>query len=198
MAFAAAGASRLSLIARSLENLNTTKHLVEKGGFGQIDVSDSISVKKFFENNMTAPIDILVNSAAQEKPGATAIMTGSMGTDYVTEGWSAYQSGKTSINRIAEFVDAEYGSKGIRSFAYHPGNTWTGMVNGRVPSDLEPLFKDTVELSGGFAVWLTTEKTSSLKGRYVAATWDVEELESIKESILGSDLLKTRVIGGAG
>lgn len=44
-----------------------------------------------------------------------------MNGPYSRTGFSAYQSSKTAINRFAEFLSAEYGSKGVRAFAYHPG-----------------------------------------------------------------------------
>jgi NAD(P)-dependent dehydrogenase (short-subunit alcohol dehydrogenase family) len=36
-------------------------------------------------------------------------------------GLSAYGTGKSAINRLAEFIDLEYRDQGVRAFAFHPG-----------------------------------------------------------------------------
>lgn len=53
---------------------------------------------------------------------------------------------------------------------------------------------DTPELCGGFVVWLTKGERAWLGGRYVSATWDVTELEAMKEEIVQGDKLKQRLI----
>lgn len=42
--------------------------------------------------------------------------------------------------------------------------------------------------------WLTQEKREWLSGRYLAATWDVEELESRKDEIVKDDKLKFKMV----
>jgi hypothetical protein len=53
---------------------------------------------------------------------------------------------------------------------------------------------DTPELCGGFVVWLTKGQRTWLGGRYVSATWDVEELEAMKDDIVQDDKLKQRLV----
>jgi len=53
---------------------------------------------------------------------------------------------------------------------------------------------DTAELCAGFAVWLTKGQRTWLNGRYVAATWDVDELECKKDAIIDEDKLKLRMV----
>lgn len=53
---------------------------------------------------------------------------------------------------------------------------------------------DDPGLAGGFLTWLTKEKREWLSGRYVSATWDVEELEQQKEDIVAKDKLKMRMV----
>jgi len=53
---------------------------------------------------------------------------------------------------------------------------------------------DTPELGGGFAVWLTASARKWLGGRYLAATWDVEKLESRQEEIVQGDKLKVKLV----
>jgi hypothetical protein len=53
---------------------------------------------------------------------------------------------------------------------------------------------DTVDLAGGFVVWLTKGSRTWLNGRYVSVTWDVDELEAKKEEIMEADNLKFRMV----
>jgi len=53
---------------------------------------------------------------------------------------------------------------------------------------------DDKGLCGGFLVWLTKEKKEWLSGRYISSTWDVEELEEMKEEILKGDKLKMKMV----
>ena len=52
---------------------------------------------------------------------------------------------------------------------------------------------DTVDLAGGFTVWLTREPRKYLSGRYASVNWDVEALEKLKDDILAEDKLKQRM-----
>lgn len=53
---------------------------------------------------------------------------------------------------------------------------------------------DTLELCGGFTVWLTKGQRTWLGGRYVSANWDVAELEALKDEIVDGDKLKQRLV----
>ena len=53
---------------------------------------------------------------------------------------------------------------------------------------------DTPELTGGYVVWLTSQNRDYLNGRYVAATWDVDVLEKMKDQIVEGDKLKMKLV----
>jgi hypothetical protein len=57
---------------------------------------------------------------------------------------------------------------------------------------------DKPALPGSTAVYLSTERAEFLMGRYVLATWDMEELEKHKERVVKEDLLMSRVLGVSG
>lgn len=57
---------------------------------------------------------------------------------------------------------------------------------------------DTPELVGGVGVWLSTEQADFLKGRYVSANWNVEELVERKEEIVGDNKLVIALTGKFG
>lgn len=43
-------------------------------------------------------------------------------------------------------------------------------------------------------VWLTKEERSWLSGRYLSATWDVDDLVAMKDEIVEGDKLKVRMV----
>lgn len=56
---------------------------------------------------------------------------------------------------------------------------------------------DDIGLCGGFLVWLTSGKKEDklwLNGRFLSATWDVDELSAMKDAIVKSDMLKPRMV----
>jgi hypothetical protein len=59
------------------------------------------------------------------------------------------------------------------------------------------LLTDTVELAAGFSLWLATqgEKVDFLRGRFLVANWDVDELLAKRDEIVNKNLLWTRVVG---
>jgi hypothetical protein len=53
----------------------------------------------------------------------------------------------------------------------------------------------TASLPAGTMVWLTSSEAEFLKGKYIWANWDIEEMKARAEEIGGSDLL-TMKLGG--
>ena len=93
----------------------------------------------------------------------------------VIPGMTAYYTTKTAVNKLGEGTQAEYPD--LRIFNIHPCTSPTEM-NQKVftTAELKVHNTDTVELAGGFAVWLSTATADALKGGYLSATWDVDEL----------------------
>ncbi|GAA5888894.1 hypothetical protein JCM5296_005035 [Sporobolomyces johnsonii] len=124
----------------------------------------------------------------------TVINTSSKGSTWTTPGLSAYQSNKTMINRFTEYIHFEEPS--VRTFAIHPGGVLTKLSMDAMSPDLYHYLCDTPELSAGFSLWLATQDDADfLRGRYVCANWDVDELVAKKAEIVSKDLLWTRVVG---
>ncbi|GAA6011620.1 hypothetical protein JCM10207_002681 [Rhodosporidiobolus poonsookiae] len=122
------------------------------------------------------------------------LLTSSVGSAWTIPGMSGYQSFKSAINRFAEFVHFE--EPGVRVFAFHPANTVTKLTVDSIPTDYHGMLDDTPELPGGFAVWLATQdKADFLRGRYISANWDVDEVLAKKNEIVEKNLLWTRVVG---
>ncbi|KAI1457951.1 hypothetical protein F4805DRAFT_457139 [Annulohypoxylon moriforme] len=107
---------------------------------------------------------------------------------------AGYCVGKMAQLRLVEMVAEQYGKEGILAVAVHPGAVLTEMATG-APEEFMPYLVDSPALCGGFCAWLCAEKEKGhwLNGRFVSATWDVEELLSKKEEIVERDLLKFRM-----
>lgn len=119
------------------------------------------------------------------------INTSSAGSIVTRTGSSAYQSSKTALNRISDFVDLEYPD--LKVFTYHPGAVMTELARKSMPKATWPMLIDTPELAGHYCVWLASGKADFLSGRYSSCNWDVEEMLAIKEKIVEKNLLKEMV-----
>lgn len=60
----------------------------------------------------------------------TIITVSSVGAHLVGPGYSAYQTSKFTVLRLAEFACAEYGDQGLLAYSIHPGNIPTDIVGG--------------------------------------------------------------------
>jgi len=101
----------------------------------------------------------------------------------------AYTITKFAMARFCQFLNLQYGDRGVSSFHYHPGGVSTDLAQG-LPSTFRKLLVDTPELAGDTMVWLTAEKRTWLNGRYISANWDMVELEGLKDKIVERNLLK--------
>ncbi len=53
---------------------------------------------------------------------------------------------------------------------------------------------DSVDLCGSFIVWLVKEARPWLRGRYLSANWDVDELCAKQEEVVKNDKLKFKMV----
>ncbi|KAI9738093.1 MAG: hypothetical protein M1818_005521 [Claussenomyces sp. TS43310] len=120
------------------------------------------------------------------------INVSSIGAHTTFYGASAYQTSKFALLRLGEFVEAEYAAKGVNCFSVHPGGVLTEMS--KHVEEIRPMLVDTPDLCGGFIVWLTKGRRTWLNGRYLSATWDVDELEAMKDEIVEGNKLKVRMV----
>jgi NAD(P)-dependent dehydrogenase (short-subunit alcohol dehydrogenase family) len=125
----------------------------------------------------------------------TIVNLSSIGGHRARPGASAYQTAKFAIMRFTEFIDSEYGEQGLIAFSSHPGGIPTELAL-NMPENMHANLNNTPELAGDTLGWLTKERREWLAGRYVSCNWDVEELESKKDTILKGELLKVRMAVG--
>lgn len=122
----------------------------------------------------------------------TVLNVSSIGAHILMPGASAYQTGKFALIRFSEFINAEYGEQGVLSFAVHPGGVPTELAQG-MPEAMHRVLIDKPALAADTFVWLTAERRDWLAGRYISATWDMEEFSGMKDDVVKKDLLKVRL-----
>ncbi|KAI0074435.1 putative oxidoreductase [Panus rudis PR-1116 ss-1] len=124
----------------------------------------------------------------------TIVNLSSIAAHFIDPGLSGYQTTKLALLRFTEFIMAEYREKGIIAYGVHPGAVITELAKALPEKLLAAVFKDTPNLAADTFVWLVKERREWLAGRYVSVTWDMQELEQLKEDIVKKDLLKVRLI----
>jgi NAD(P)-dependent dehydrogenase (short-subunit alcohol dehydrogenase family) len=130
--------------------------------------------------------------AREGKSGGHLLVLSSIGAQLLMPGASDYQTSKHAINRLCEFVQVDHGDEGIKCFALHPGGVSTELGRS-MPEAMHAYLVDEPALAACFAVWLCSGRADWAKGRYLSATWDVDELAALKDAILSNDLLVNRL-----
>ncbi|KAL8651472.1 MAG: hypothetical protein Q9210_003227, partial [Variospora velana] len=125
--------------------------------------------------------------------GKTILNISSVGAHATLPGASGYQTTKLALLRFSEFINADYGEQGIVAFSLHPGGVKTETAQ-NMPQAVQDMFLiDTPELAANTIVYLTRQRQEWLRGRYVDATWDMDELFAKKDEIVEKDLLRVRM-----
>ncbi|KAH6723801.1 putative oxidoreductase ucpA [Leptodontidium sp. 2 PMI_412] len=198
-------ASELDSVEQAIRSINAGVHVTKF----PLDITDEAQVTAAANRvkQDIARLDMLINNAGITEPWVpiaessiddywntwtVTIKSTSIGTHIIAPGASAYQTSRLALLRLTEFVDAEYGSKGVNSVAVHPGGVLTDLS--RNIKQIQVALTDTPELCAGFVVWLTKGGRTWLAGRYVAATWDVDELEAKRDEIVKGEKLKVRMV----
>lgn len=107
---------------------------------------------------------------------------------------SSYVASKLAVIRLTEQIHQDHGpgKDGICAIVLHPGAISTELSRG-MPEKLHGYLVDTPELAGDTMCWLGAERREWLAGRYVSASWDLEELSVRKEEVLRGELLRARL-----
>ena len=126
-----------------------------------------------------------------------------------------FTASKLMWTHFLRHIYEENKAEGLSVFQVHPGSIFTGLAEGvgitadmfdfdqgellflakkrlSPPSDADASHVcSPVALPGNFNVWLASPEAQFLNGKYVWATWDVEELKARKEEILANPTLLT-------
>ncbi|VDC07616.1 unnamed protein product [Peniophora sp. CBMAI 1063] len=109
-----------------------------------------------------------------------------------------YSVSKHTLDRFIEILALDYPE--ISSYAVHPGAIVTpGATTTLTEMGLQGVLPqpDTVELAAATFLWLTGRNAEFLSGRYVQATWDLNEVLAKKDEIVRDNLLVTKLAGPA-
>ena len=108
-----------------------------------------------------------------------------------------YCVSKMAQTRMVEYLHEQYGAGSdddLFALTIHPGAVMTEMARDNTPESFLPLLKDDVGLCGAFCVYLSKRASKGelrwLGGRFVSATWDIDELLAKEGKIVRQDLLK--------
>lgn len=104
--------------------------------------------------------------------------------DYSNHNWKAmlpdYILSKNTATYASSLLADGVKPDALQVLSYHPGMIYTdawpplGFTKDMLPFD-------EIKLPGNFAVWAASKEARFLHGRYVYATWDVDELASAEE-----------------
>jgi len=173
--------------------INNAGYLEE---FKKIGESDPADWWRVWEVNIKGPYLVAratIPLLKKKSQGLKTILNvSSVGAHFLLTGASGYQMGKLALIRFSEFINAEYENDGLLSYAVHPGGVATELAKG-MPEYMHSVLSDQPALAGDSFVWLTAERREWLAGRYVAATWDMNELLDKRENIEKNDLLRIRL-----
>ena len=152
-------------------------------------------------------IPMMLNS---QSLGRTVINVTSGASHVLGMGPVAYSVSKLALNRLTQAIGESYAEEGLVAIALHPGAVMTpgaeqmpDMIKGcELPSFLKVwtgmlteclVCQDDIRLCGNTCVWLSKEKRPWASGRYLSATWDMDELEAMKDDIVADNKLKFRM-----
>ncbi|KAH6618407.1 hypothetical protein B0J18DRAFT_278440 [Chaetomium sp. MPI-SDFR-AT-0129] len=123
---------------------------------------------------------------------ATLVNVTTAGAWLVIPFMAGYSTSKLASQQLLAHFAAAYPS--LTTISLHPGLVDTDMTD---PA-FERFNKDTPELVGGVAVWLTSEKAKFLSGRAIAAQWSVDDLVEREKEIVEGGLLQMALNGKLG
>ncbi|RDW66980.1 NAD(P)-binding protein-28 [Coleophoma crateriformis] len=106
-------------------------------------------------------------------------------------GFALYAASKAAAHKLMESFQLEYPSLHVVSL--HPGQVMETDMSAKLKG--LPDHIDDAELAGHFSVWLASSEASFLKGKYVWANWDADELISKAAEIQASPILTLALEG---
>ncbi|PNP58311.1 hypothetical protein THARTR1_01826 [Trichoderma harzianum] len=173
--------------------INSAGHFPDEGPFIKEDLK---SWWKGFEVNILGTA-IVTQQFLRAKPvgkSATVISLSTIGIHmrFPLPGWSGYATSKMGQARVFELLRFEHPEVWVINV--HPGSVETdGYAKTGLPAP--PNGMTDGKLTGQFFAWLASDEAEFLRGRFVWADSDVDELKAKKEQIISDDLLLTTIDG---
>ncbi|KAI9467354.1 NAD-P-binding protein [Lactarius psammicola] len=142
-----------------------------------------------FEVNIRGVYNIVRASlSALEKTSGRIVVVSSGAAQLRIPHASDYATSKHAVNRLVEFIALEYPK--LTAFTLHPGTVKTQMTGEAGIEPPDDLIFDTPQLPAATMLYLTSGRIDWLNGKYLAATWDIGEIErDWKEKVEAGNVL---------
>ena len=154
----------------------------------EVNLKGPYLVSKYF-----VPL-LLGSTSASGGQGGQMININSVAAHNLRPQASAYGTSKLAALKLTEFLMVEAGQQGLLAYSVHPGGVLTDLARDGMPAETLAGLGDRPELVAETVAWLTSERREWLAGRYVSATWDMEELLQRRGEIVEGDKLKVRLV----
>ncbi|KZV75811.1 NAD(P)-binding protein [Peniophora sp. CONT] len=129
-----------------------------------------------------------------EKTKGQIVFTSSLAAHMRWSVSSDYTLSKHMLNRMMELLTYEY--SWIKTYSVHPGVVDTRTCGDfQDAGDMHYPIVDKAEHVAAVYLWLTSRKAEFLSGRYIEATWDLDEILAKKDEIVRDNLLVTKLAG---
>ncbi|KAH9071578.1 NAD-P-binding protein [Lactarius deliciosus] len=129
-----------------------------------------------FEVNIRGVYNIVRASlSALEKTSGRIVVVSSGAAQLRIPLASDYSTSKHALNRLVEFIAFEYPK--LTVFSLHPGAIKTQMTEEAGIPFPDGFPFDTLQLPAATMLYLTSGRVDWLNGKYLAANWDISEIE---------------------
>ncbi|KAJ3526328.1 hypothetical protein NM208_g11110 [Fusarium decemcellulare] len=139
---------------------------------------------KSFEISVRGNFNLIRAFHPLAAPGASVVhvSTAAIHLEYM-EGFSGYRSSKIAAYKLFQWY--AYENPNISVVQFHPGLIMDTAITRPITGIIEEagLIPDDISLPGDFAVWAASDEAKFLSGRFVWATWDVDELKATKDDV---------------
>ncbi|GAB1196658.1 hypothetical protein APSETT444_005933 [Aspergillus pseudonomiae] len=163
---------------------------------GPQDAVGDVDGDKFLDaiqQNLKGSLNIAQAFLRYASKDAVAIETSSSAAHVnFTSGFSSYSIAKLAVFRLWDSF--AFANPQLSVFHVQPGVVDTAM-NREAGGVAAMGFADNVSLPASFNVWLASGEAHFLKGKYLWANWDVDELKAKEEEIAASPILSIGLVG---
>jgi len=136
-----------------------------------------------FETNVKGALNVVhefIVNAQDKNKNRIIIDVSSASAHLALPKQSPYCASKAAFTSMLRQIYIENKASGLRTYSFHPGGVLTQMARGFGYSEGDAEWDD-VNLPGHFCVWLASEEAAFLAGRFLWASWDVEELQAMEK-----------------
>ncbi|PQE25868.1 Short-chain dehydrogenase reductase SDR protein [Rutstroemia sp. NJR-2017a BBW] len=159
------------------------------------------------QTNVLGPLFLIQAFLSQESNPADHktlinISTAAIHTPPMIPGMAAYSATKAATGKLIEAVASEYPASEVMVLSVHPGMLATDMarkigegVEKMGVGELPAMQMDDPQISANFMVWASSPEARFLRGKFVWANWDVDEMMAKREEIVGGSSLTLGLLG---